>query len=222
MNVPLRPDEVVLFEGDVTLLKSKLSVTETEVVISNQRMMVLNGKQAIEKADIASVQEGKHGFADKIVFTLRDGDTLAFTAANHAGFKAAALILAGQGDMSSLPTAPKLSKVKNTTAWLAAFGPFISGLITIVLGVMMSGDPESWSTFTAIKLLIIRMVLIYLFLRIDYLSLQKQGFNVKQLGIAAPITFPVYLFSRAKAFGHGKAYAIVWCVLVGIDILLML
>ena len=138
------------------------------------------------------------------------------------GFKAAALILAGQGDMSSLPTTPKLSKVKNTTAWLAAFGPFISGLITIVLGVMMSGDPESWSTFTAIKLLIIRVVLIYLFLRIDYLSLQKQGFNVKQLGIAAPITFPVYLFSRAKAFGHGKAYAIVWCVLVGIDILLML
>lgn len=222
MSFPLRTEEVVLFEGDVTLLKSKISVSETEATISNQRLTVLEGKQTIEKADVLSVEEAKHGLTSKIVFTLRDGSTLAFTAANHAGFKAAAFILAGQGSMSSLPDAPKLSKVKNATAWLAAVGPLIAGLITIIVGVMVWGDPEGWSTFTGIKLLILRVVLIYLFLRIDYLGLQKQGFNVKQLGIAAPITFPVYLFSRAKAFGHGKGYAIVWCVLIGIDILLML
>ena len=63
------------------------------------------------------------------------------------------------------------------------------------------------------------MVLIYLFLRIDYLKLQSQGFNVKQLGLADPITFPVYLFSRSKVFKNGKGPAITWLVLAILDIL---
>ena len=49
-----------------------------------------------------------------------------------------------------------------------------------------------------------------------------QGFNTTDLGIAAPQTLRVYLFSRAKTFGHGKAYAITLCVLVVLDILVML
>jgi hypothetical protein len=64
--------------------------------------------------------------------------------------------------------------------------------------------------------------LVYMFLRIDYLKLQQQGFNVKRLGIADPITFPVYLFSRAKAFRKGVGLAIIWCVLITLDLLAFL
>ena len=59
-------------------------------------------------------------------------------------------------------------------------------------------------------------------LRIDHISLQRQGFNTEGLGIAAPEKLPVYLFSRAKAFGHGKAYAITWSVLAVLEIVWLL
>lgn len=223
MTFQLRPGETVLFEGDVTLLKSKLSVVETDAMVTDQRLMVVEGKQGHEKADIAAVTEEKHGFTNKMVFTLRSGGAIALTAANHAGFKAAAMILTGQAAMGSMPKEPELAKVRNGTAWLAAFGPIIAGAVVLVLlALFWGGDLDRLRFINDVQLFAARVATIYVLLRIDYLSLQRQGFNVQRLGIADPITFPVYLFSRAKAFGHSKAYAITWCALVGIDILLAL
>lgn len=223
MKFQSRPQETLLFEGDATLLKSKINVKETEVVVTNQRLAIAVTGQTIEKADIASVTEGKHGFAVKLVFALRDGSTIDLMAANAGSFKAAALILAGQaeaGAISAMPATPALSQVKNGTAWLAALGPLFTVIITLLLAAMFWGSPENWGAFTLIQVFLIRIALIWMFLRIDYLSLQKQGYAVKQLGLADPAVLPYYLFSRAKVFGHGKGYAITWCVLVALDILL--
>jgi hypothetical protein len=68
----LRPQEAVLFEGDVVLLKSKLSVVETHGWITNQRLFIAEGSRTIEKPDIASCTEEKHGLDRKMVFGLRD------------------------------------------------------------------------------------------------------------------------------------------------------
>ena len=73
-----------------------------------------------------------------------------------------------------------------------------------------------------LRIIVFKLVVIYLFLRIDHISLQRHGFNTAALGVAAPETFPMYLFSRAKAFGHGKAYAITWCVLAALEIVWLL
>jgi hypothetical protein len=221
-STQLRPGETVLFEGDGTLIKSKISVQETEVVITDQRLIVAAGKQTIERPDIASAAEEKHGFTTKVVFHLRNGSTVALMAANQARFKAAAMILTGQAVPGSMPEAPKLTQVKNGTAWLAAFSPAIVAVVAAILGVLLWGSVEHWGAGTLIKMFILRMTLMWLFLRIDYLWLQKQGFNPKQLGLSDPITFPFYLFSRARVFGHSKAYAITWCVLFGLDVLLAL
>jgi len=219
MDLSMRDQEKSLFQGDVTLLKSKLNVVQTDAVVTNQRLMILEGKQSVERADIGSVVEEKHGFTTKMVFRLRNGESIALTAANNVAFKAASLILGGRLAASAMPAPPKLSQVKNGTAWLAAVGPLLSGLCTGTLGMILWGSPEVWGGMQIIKLMFLRVVLIYLFLKIDHLSLQKQGYDPAGLGIADPIKLPLYLFSRAKAFGHGKAYAITWCVLVVIDVL---
>lgn len=221
-GLSLRPQEAVLFEGDVVLIKSKVNVSQTEALITNQRLYVSDGGLAVEKKDVESVTEEKHGLDIKIVFKLRDGRILAMTAANRQTFIAAAKILAGQADMSSMPKQPKLSGVKNGTAWLAAFGPLIASLVTMIVGTIMWGNMTHWRTTQDIQALILKVALIYLFLRVDYLKLQSQGYNVKQLGLADPMTFPVYLFSRAKVFKNGKGPAITWSVLVAIDIFLLL
>jgi hypothetical protein len=215
----LRPEEVVLFEGDVVLLKSKINVVQTQGWITNQRLFVADGRRTVEKADIASVVEEKHGLDRKMVFGLRDGSSLALTAANRERFIAASKVLAGQSDVSSIPKEPQLAKVKNGTAWLAAFGPVIADAGALLLIVVIwGGDTDRMRFIHVAQLLAARIAVVWLFLRIDYLSLQGQGFNVKRLGIADPITFPFYLFSRAKAFGQGKGYAITWCVLVFFDL----
>jgi hypothetical protein len=221
MKFQLRPQEVVLFEGDGTLLKSKLNVKETEVTVTNERLVIAAGAQTIEKADIASVTGGKHGFAAKMVFALRDGSSIDLMAANAAGFKAAAFILAGQEEGGSMPAAPELSQVKNGTAWVAALGPFFTAVIVTVLAAVFWGNPDNWGWLTLIQIFLLRVALMWLFLRIDYLALQKQGYAVKQLGLADPITLPYYLFSRAQVFGHSKLYGITWCVLLVIDFLLV-
>ncbi|WP_198084337.1 hypothetical protein [Variovorax sp. E3] len=223
MKFQPRPQEAILFEGDGTLLKSKINVKETEVIVTDQRLVIGASGQTIEKADFASVTEGKHGFAAKLVFALRDGSTIDLMAANVGSFKAAAFILAGQSEAGAVPTmpaAPELSQVKNGTAWLAAFGPLFTAMIVLVLAALFWGNPDNWGWLTVIQILLLRIALLWIFLRIDYLSLQKQGYAVKQLGLADPAVLPYYLFSRAKVFGHSKIYGITWCVLVALDLLL--
>lgn len=220
--ISLREQETVLFEGDAVLLKSKLNVASTHAVITNQRLFIADGSRVVEKQDLASAVEEKHGLDRKVVFTLRDGSAVAMTGANTAGFIAAANVLAGQADISSMPKAPAVTAVKNGTAWLAAFGPLIAGFITLIIGTMMWGDMNHWRTAQELQALLLRVALIYLFLRIDYLKLQSQGYSVKKMGLADPFTFPAYLFSRAKVFKQGKAPAIVWCVLVAVDVFLYL
>jgi hypothetical protein len=41
-----------------------------------------------------------------------------------------------------------------------------------------------------LRIIVFKLVVIYLFLRIDHISLQRQGFNTEALGIAAPEKFP--------------------------------
>lgn len=222
MKFQPRPQESVLFEGDGTLLKSKINVKETEVIVTNERFVIGASGQTIEKADIVSVTEGKHGFAAKLVFALRDGSTIDLMAANVGSFKAAAFILAGQeegaGAIPAMPAAPALSQVKSGTAWVAALGPLFTTIIVAILVALFWGNPDNWGWLTVIQILLLRIALLWMFLRIDYLSLQKQGYAVKQLGLADPAVIPYYLFSRAKVFGHSKVYGITWCVLVALDI----
>lgn len=220
MPLSLRPDETILFEGDATILKSKLSVQEAQVIITSHRLIV--GKLVVEKPNLASVAEASHGFTKKMVFTMRDGKTLSLTAANASAFKAAAQVLAGQAESGSMPAAPPLSAVKNGTAWMGAFGPIIASILAVIVGSMFWGNPDRWSLLQLLQIFLLRLVFMWLVLRVDYLTLQKQGYPVHQMGLADPLTLPFYLFSRAKVFGHSKKFGVIWCVLFGIDLLLAL
>lgn len=219
-GIALRLQEVILFEGDVVLLKSKINVSQTDAVITNQRLFVSDGGVVVEKGDVESVTEAKHGWDIKMVFKTRDGRSLEMTAANRQTFVAAAKIFAGQADMSTMPKQTALSDVKNGTAWLAAFGPIIASFVTLIIATLMFGHISHWRLMQVLQALLLNVVLIYLFLRIDHLKLQSQGYNLRQLGLANPATFPLYLFSRAKVFKNGKGPAITWCVLVVIDIVI--
>jgi hypothetical protein len=217
-GLSLRPQEILLFEGNVTLFKSKVSASETQAVITNQRLIVAEGNRTVEKADLKSVVEEKYLTAIKVVFALREGGSLTFIAANRLRFTAAAKILSGKADISTMPRQPKLSMVKNGTAWLAAFGPLIASVIVALLVFALSDANGRLRPVQSVQVGTARVVLIYLFLLIDHRNLQAQGYNVKQLGLADPVTFPLYLFSRAKVFKQGKGPAIVWSALVAFTV----
>jgi hypothetical protein len=223
----LNPNENVLFEGDASLLKSVLGIVQGKAIGTNQRFVfhgAADGPIMLQKADIQSAEEAKHGFATKWVVKTTSGQWYQFQAANMAGLRRTMLTLIGQEALAqSTYKQPELSAVRNGTAWLAAFGPTISGVIAILVAYLLNGGiPDHWSTMALLKIFLLKLVLIHLFMRIDHLNLQSQGFNVQQLGIPGPTNIFMYLFSRAKAFGHGKGYAITWCVTFAIEVIALL
>lgn len=210
-------EETVLFQGDVSNITSLTNILEGDGVVTNQGCKFDWGKQSFSasKADIAKVEEQKHGFGTKILVEHKNGSRILVQAANMRGLKNALYSLAGMPVDVAAMAAPEISQVKNGTAWLAAFAPLIiSTLCLMVWGSRM----EYWGFFAFLKLWVFKIFLIYFFMRIDHITLQRQGFNTVQLGLTPPEKFWSYLFNRAKAFNHGKAYAIVWAVIFGLDV----
>jgi hypothetical protein len=198
----LRPNETMLFQGDVANLQSLLNIKQGHGVVTDQRC----GFQ----------------WGTKLIASRRDGATVAMQASNMRGLTGAMLALAGRQSVEAAAAQPAKSAVKNGTAWLAALSPFLSGLIVVIVYSAMGWAAAEASVLGLLKLLAFRFVLIYLLMKIDHQSVQRQGFDTVSLGIVGPEKFWAYLGSRAKAFGHGKGYAVTWWVLVALDLLFML
>ncbi len=213
----LRPGETVMFEGDLTRVNSKLSVSQGDGLVTNERFVFQAGSDVftVEKTELVGLEEEKHGFAKKFVLQRQDGAKVEVLAANMLGLKNALFALAGRPFDDAALAQPALSSAKNTTAWLAAFGPIIAN----VLEYLILGSSEDWRFISVIKVELVKLALIYMLIRIDHLKLQQQGFNTASLGIKPPEMFPIYLNSRAKAFGHGKGYSITWMMTFGLYVL---
>ena len=213
--------ESILFHGDASLIRGLLSMTQGSAIGTAERFVFSGDKKGditLSRTDIKSVEEVKYGFAKKWVVTTTAGERYQFLATNAAALKLAMLTLGGQDVPPGTYKEPLLSDVKNGTAWLAAFGPILSGILLLIVGALMSWNLQSTSSLALFKMWVFKLAMIYMFLRIDSANLQWQGFNTVKLGIVAPEN-PSYLFSRARAFGHGKGYAITWCVLFSIEVL---
>lgn len=220
-----RTDETVWFQGDVANIQSLTNIKEGGGAVTNQRCHFQWAGQsfAAEKHELATVVEQKHGLGTKIVVQHKNGESVTVQAANMRGLKNALYALAGLQSEATALKQPELSAVKNATAWLAALGPIWADLSFLLVAAMMGWDLQADLGLVGfLRIIVFKLVVIYLFLRIDHINLQRQGFNTAALGVAAPETFPMYLFSRAKAFGHGKAYAITWCVLAALEIVWLL
>lgn len=220
-----RADETVWFQGDVANIQSLTNIKEGSGVVTNQRCSFQwNGQTfSAEKHDLASVVEQKHGLGSKIVLQRKTGESVTVQAPNMRGLKNALYALAGLQSEAAALKQPELSAVKNATAWLAALGPLWADLSFLLVAAILGWNLDAELSLVAfLRIIVFKLVVIYLFLRIDHISLQRQGFNTEGLGIAAPEKLPVYLFSRAKAFGHGKAYAITWSVLAVLEIVWLL
>lgn len=220
----LRPGETIVFQGDVANLQSLMNIKQGNGIVTDQRCVFHWGGETFttERQDLADVQEQKHGFGTKLIASRRDGATITVQAPNMRGLTGAMLALAGRQSIEAAAALPSKTSVKNGTAWLAALSPFLSGLIVVIVYSAMGWASAEASAFGLLKLIAFRLVLIYLFMKIDHQSLQRQGFSPAQLGIAAPEKVWAYLGSRAKAFGHGKAYAVTWWVLLVLDLLFVL
>lgn len=213
--------ETILFQGDASLIRSVLSMTQGSAIGTTERFVFSGDKKGditLHRADIKSVEEAKYGFAKKWVVTTTTGQRYQFLATNAAALKLAMLTLGGQEVPPGTYKEPLLSDVKNGTAWLAALGPTLSGVLLLIVGSLMNWNLQSTSNLALFKMWVFKLAMIYMFLRIDSANLQWQGFNTVKLGIVAPEN-PSYLFSRARAFGHGKGYAVTWCVLLSIEVL---
>ena len=220
----LRPGESILFRGDVTIIKSKLSVKEGRGIVTNQRCLFEHAGQMFlaERAELVNVVEGKHGFTQKFELSHVNGTTLTVMAANSKGIQSALNALIGKVSVEDAQRQPDKSSVKNIWAWVAAFGPLLSGIIVLMIAAMAGWNLNNASGWALFKLVLFRWFLTYFFLRLDHLMLQRQGFDPEGLGIVPPERFWAYLSSRARAFGHGKGYVITWWVLVVLDVLSVL
>jgi uncharacterized protein len=204
-----------LFEGDIALLLGKLNIKQGDAVVTADKLIYSGGDQVetLRNADIQSVAEAKQGLTKKVVLTLVSGQTIDIQPVNHKGFLEAMQVLIGEREVGELTPAPKLSEVKNWSAWLAAFGPLIaSNLISLIWGL-----PPYWSWMKTLVMLVVLILWVFIFLRIDAQMLQKQGYSFSELALDQPQS-PTYLFKRAKVFGHNPAYAIVWCIALAIAV----
>ena len=217
--------EATLFQGDASLLKSALKIVQGSALGTTQRFVFRAHGIAdivLLRADIQSAEEAKHGFTTKWVVTAKNGERYQFLADNVNGLRRTMLTLTGQqAPDTDVIAEPALGAVKNGTAWLAAFGPTLSGVILVILAAVMNWNIENPTGGDLFKLWLFKLAFIYVFLRADYASVQRQGFNPVALGLVPPEN-PLYLFRRARAFGHGKGYAITWSVLFGIEILFLI
>jgi len=220
----VRPDESVLFQGDVAKQQSLLKVKKGHGVVTNQRCVFQWGGETFtaERQDLADVQEQRYGFRKKLIASLRDGATVTVQAPDMRGLTGAMLALTGRQAIHAAAARPAKSVVKNSTAWLAALGPFLSGLIVVIFYSATGWASAEASAFGPLKMLAFRFVLIYVLMKIDHQSLQRQGFDTVSLGIVGPEKFWAYLGSRAKAFGHGKGYVVTWWALLVLDLLVVL
>lgn len=214
---PPVPTKDVLFEGSVSNLTNLFSIVEGHGEVTRDRCFFDWGKQTFtaDKDELARLEEQKHGLGTKLVIEHKDGARIEVQAANQAGLKNALYALADRPYDQVALEAPDVSKVKNGTAWLAAAAPLIASLLIVFLW----GSPYYWGTLKVLKLFLFLLSLIYLFMRIDHLMLQKRGYQAGQLGIVPPEQFPLYLFSRAKVFGHKPTYAWAWCGAFGFTLL---
>lgn len=123
--------------------------------------------------------------------------------------------------MKPVPEASPLTVVKNWTAWVVALSPLIGSVAAgFVLGFLW-GNPSRWSDIQVLALYVLWLGSMLLVTHQDWSSLKSQGFDPKAMGIKSWFNLPLYLFSRAKAFGHSKAYAITWWVMAAFAVLIL-
>ncbi|NRR29047.1 hypothetical protein HSX11_02510 [Oxalobacteraceae bacterium] len=216
-------DDTIIFQGDVTLIKSYLKIVEGDAVGTSAKFVFVgdkNGEIVLLPDDVLSVSEEKHLFVGKKwVVRTRTGDAYQFVAANKKALSRAMLALSGKSTAAVGHHAdPDILAIKNKTAWLAAIGPTLSGVIVLLLGAALDWNFESLGTLHLVQLWLFKLSIVYVLLRVDYLSIQSQGFNPVKLGIASPQQGPLYLFSRAKALGQSRAYAITWSILFALEV----
>lgn len=221
----LRPDETLLFRGDVSRLRGGLKgLDEGQGVITNQRCVFRWGSDVLEitRSELTSVEARPHGLTTKVDVRHGNGRVVTVTAANAKGLKNALLALADMPYDAAALNPPDPASVKNRTVWVAALGPIWADLTVMFLAAILHWNLDQISGLQVLKVLLLKVAIIYAFIRVDHLNLQRQGFDTVSLGIDPPESFPMYFFSRAKAFGHGKSYAITWCVLAAMELIWLL
>ena len=220
----LRPGEAVLFRGDVSNIQSLTNILEGQGVVTNQRCIFRwKGQQfEAEQSELQAVEERKHGWASKLEVRHTNGQTVTLQSPNMKELTQALNALIGKVSVEDAQRQPDKSSAKNTWAWVAALGPLLSGIIVLMIAGMLGWNLDNASGWALFKLVLFRWFLAYLFLRVDHIMLQRQGFDTEGLGVVPPERFWAYLSSRAKAFGHGKGYVITWWVLVAFDLLSVL
>lgn len=220
----LRPGEAVLFRGDVSNVKSLTNILEGQGVVTNLRCIFRwKGHQfEAERSELQAVEERKHGWASKLEVRHTNGQTVTLQSPNMKGLTQALNALIGKVSVEDAQRQPDKSSAKNTWAWVAAFGPLLSGIIVLMIAGMLGWNLDNASGWALFKLVLFRWFLVYFFLRLDHIMLQRQGFDPEGLNIVPPERFWAYLSSRAKAFGHGRGYVITWWVLVAFDLLSVL
>lgn len=97
----------------------------------------------------------------------------------------------------------------NWTAWAIACAPVLGAILEAMLAKML-GHASSF-------LFLVTLGLNIFLCSLDAKALQARGYSEEQLGNIFLI--PIYLFNRAKLLSEKPAYAILWCVLFGLQLL---
>lgn len=211
-------EEIELFRGDVSLFGGGEKTAFGTGVVTSRRVRFFSATRSleIEAEHLSSVEEERGILFNKLILSFQEGQTVALSAANLTGLRNALQGMRGQQTIESVLAArPSLSQVSNGYAWFAAFSPLVS---IFLLALFFGGAGYNGVKVQILVTFIFFPALLFFFLIPDRLALERQGYSFDALGIAEPTRykFYTYLFSRAKAFGHARSYAFVWCASTGI------
>ena len=128
--------------------------------------------------------------------------TLAF-ADKVRGEAALARLKSGSSENILPPTKHKEDRGSSTLwGWLIATSPLIGS--TINAGLIK---------FYSVRVIMLWYAICAGLALIDRLTMKRQGRSRTTRGPGFPYFVPWYLFARARAFGHSKAYAIIGCII---------
>ena len=214
--------EKILFEGSamrntlgslrqtMLLLRGRIQ-SNVYCFITDKRLLLTRFDEVtleISGKDIKGIEHGAFGSA----ISVEGGEVIRIQFLGDKNAGQAALERLHNPSLAPVVSQIKvIAPVSTKTGWAIAFSPLLGNIVDLIVIAMVNRH-----------IILIWYIVGAGMTYSDDNMLQKAGHNTRTNGLSGTFWVPGYLFSRARVYGHSKAYAITWCVLATIEILVML
>ena len=205
----LSDDESIQFEGSVVRQSDKSFPnffkdgkgrvpSDFSCFITEKRLLLFSGDELfldLPGSDIQRITKARPGTT---IWHGANETTLTFTDEVRGDAALTGLIDPFRKQLPKPPAREELRPPSVSGGWAIALAPLIGGSIDATL-----------IRFFGFRIILLWYALSAVFALIDSIRMRREGHAARTIIPKHPYIVPWYLFARAKAFGHGKSYAII-------------